>query len=272
MLNIVKRKPVSVRLVEDMDFVKYQGTGNDFIMIDGRNNTFSISADEIQGLCDRRFGIGADGLIILLNHNDYDFEMDYYNADGSKSFCGNGSRCAQAFAKELGIINENSTFLAIDGKHLGELRGALYATKMGDVSLVKKLNQDYFIDTGSPHYIRFVDDVNAVDVEKEGRSIRNQAEYKEQGCNVNFVDFKNQQLHVRTYERGVEAETYSCGTGVTAVAIAAVVKGLVNANEVSLITKGGELRIALEQDSPNRFTNIWLIGPAEKVYAGTLAQ
>lgn len=255
----------------EIEFFKYQGTGNDFIMIDGRSKRFHFSIDQIKMVCDRRFGIGADGLIILNAHPGCDFEMDYFNSDGSKSFCGNGSRCAQAFAKKLGMIGKTSKFLAIDGFHLGQSEGNQFATQMANVNQLEVLGKDYFIYTGSPHYIRYVADVDKIDVFKEGRAIRNSTPYKNEGTNVNFVSIHDQFLKVRTYERGVEAETYSCGTGVTAVAISYLVRENSNQNKISILTKGGELTIKLNrQNKKNDFRDIWLMGPAEYVFQGIL--
>ncbi|MEQ8909442.1 MAG: diaminopimelate epimerase [Vicingaceae bacterium] len=249
-------------------FFKYQGTGNDFIMLDGTEIKHQFSAQEILKICHRRFGIGADGLIILKPHDELDFEMDYYNADGSQSFCGNGSRCAQAFAKQLAWINQKSKFLAIDGIHEGKFQDGWFATKMAEVAQVKQIGADYFIHTGSPHYIRFVPDASKVEVLNEGRAIRNQEEYRKEGTNVNFVSLDKEKLTVRTYERGVEDETYSCGTGVTAAAIAYIEKSGNTQQQVEISTLGGALRIELEKMAPQHYTNIWLCGPAEFVYEG----
>lgn len=254
--------------VRKIEFVKYQGTGNDFIMIDAREKAVNFSADQIVKICHRRFGIGADGLILLKHHEDCDFEMDYYNADGSQSFCGNGSRCAQAFAKQLGIIENESRFLAIDGMHIGKSVGKEFATKMGDVDQIQRIGADYFIHTGSPHYIKYVDDVYSVDVLTEGAAIRNSLNYRENGTNVNFVSIQEENLIVRTYERGVEAETYSCGTGVTAVAISYLHLQNSYQKQVNIKTIGGDLQIHLERETENSFKNIWLQGPAEEVYMG----
>lgn len=251
-----------------MEFFKYQGTGNDFIMIDGMSKSVNLTAGEIAKLCDRRFGIGADGLIILKSHLECDFEMDYYNADGTQSFCGNGSRCAQAFAKKLGLITNTSYFLAIDGFHEGKVEGENFGTKMGDVSELKIMDKDYFINTGSPHYVKYVKNVEELDVYKHGKTIRNSPEYKEAGTNVNFVSVAEGFLKVRTYERGVEGETFSCGTGVTAVAISYLHKTDTNINKVNIETKGGALRIDLERVSAEEFSNIWLVGPAVEVFKG----
>tara|TARA_R110002072_G_scaffold12215_8_gene53409 strand:- start:614 stop:1387 length:774 start_codon:yes stop_codon:yes gene_type:complete len=254
----------------EISFVKYQGTGNDFIMIDAREKTVNFSVDTIVKTCHRRFGIGADGLILINNHSACDFEMDYYNADGSQSFCGNGSRCAQAFAKQLGIIDKESIFLAIDGMHMGKSVGAEFATKMGDVNQIQKIGDDYFIHTGSPHFIKYVADINSIDVEKEGAAIRNSPAYKKEGTNVNFVSVAEDCLMVRTYERGVEAETYSCGTGVTAVAISYLHQINSSQNQVKISTKGGDLLILLKRESDTNFKNIWLQGPAQEVYKGVI--
>ncbi len=253
-----------------IDFFKYQGTGNDFIMIDDRASKLVFSNKEIQQLCDRRFGIGADGLILIRNHAKADFEMVYYNSDGSQSFCGNGSRCALAFAKKLGIFQTEANFIAIDGAHVGKATDETYATKMGDVSVVESIHQDYFVHTGSPHYIRWENDLDQLDIIPSAHKIRYNDRFKQEGTNVNFVeDLANGDLRVRTYERGVEDETLSCGTGVTAVAIANAVRTNSQGPETLLKVQGGELKIAFER-SNNLFTNIWLIGPAKFVFAGTI--
>lgn len=253
----------------EIAFNKYQGTGNDFIMIDGRFKTVNISVEQLVKICHRRFGVGADGLIILKQHPEVDFEMDYYNADGSKSFCGNGSRCAQAFAKELGMIDDESTFIAIDGRHEGICSENVFATRMGDVNAIEEIGSDFYLHTGSPHYIRFVDELSSLDVEKEGRAIRNSADFREEGVNVNFVSIEGQTLRVRTYERGVEAETYSCGTGVTAAAISYLYRQNSYQNYVELNTLGGRLKVFLDRTEKTEFKSIWLEGPAEKVYSGS---
>lgn len=253
-----------------ISFSKYQATGNDFIMIDGRHQTCQFSSEEITQLCDRRFGVGADGLIIIKTHPELDFEMDYYNADGSQSFCGNGSRCAQAFATELGIIEGDSRFLAIDGIHEGKLEGNWYATHMADVGAerIEQIGDDYLINTGSPHYIRFVKQLEVYDVFNEGRKIRYSDRFKADGINVNFVQIKDKGIAVRTYERGVENETYSCGTGVTAATIAYLQKENLTRSEVDITTKGGPIIIEVKRESSNSFSDIWLKGPALKVFMG----
>jgi diaminopimelate epimerase len=253
-----------------IDFFKYQGTGNDFIMIDDRKNQLHFTSKDIQQLCNRKFGIGADGLILIRNHAEVDFEMVYFNSDGSQSFCGNGSRCALAFAKSLGVFNEEATFIAIDGKHIGKAAEEIYSTKMGDVSDVEIGDNFYFVHTGSPHFMVWKSDLDELDIITEAHKIRYNNRFKQAGTNVNFVqDLPDNQLRVRTYERGVEDETLSCGTGVTAVAIANAIKKDSSAKETRLKVEGGELTISFDRDE-NKFTNIWLIGPAEFVFAGSI--
>tara|TARA_B110000046_G_scaffold185979_1_gene230998 strand:- start:4577 stop:5344 length:768 start_codon:yes stop_codon:yes gene_type:complete len=253
-----------------LKFYKYQGTGNDFIMIDGRKESVKFSTNEILSLCDRRFGIGADGLIILKEEEGVDFLMDYYNADGTQSFCGNGSRCAQAFAQKLGIIQTDSRFKAIDGIHEGKIEGSSFATKIGNVSQIEKVDSDYFIHTGSPHCIKYVKNVEQVDVANEGRAIRNSEPFVKEGTNVNFVSVGQDHLKVRTYERGVEGETLSCGTGVTAVAISFLHQMNSTQSAVNIVTKGGNLRVELTRKETNLFEDIWLVGPAKQVFSGEI--
>ncbi|MDB4061556.1 diaminopimelate epimerase [Vicingaceae bacterium] len=253
-----------------LKFYKYQGTGNDFIMIDGRKESVKFSTNEILSLCDRRFGIGADGLIILKEEEGVDFLMDYYNADGTQSFCGNGSRCAQAFAQKLGIIQTDSRFKAIDGIHEGKIEGSSFATKIGNVSQIEKVDSDYFIHTGSPHYIKYVKNVEQVDVANEGRAIRNSEPFVKEGTNVNFVSVGQDYLKVRTYERGVEGETLSCGTGVTAVAISFLHQMNSTQSAVNIVSKGGNLRVELTRKDTNLFEDIWLVGPAKHVFSGEI--
>jgi diaminopimelate epimerase len=249
-------------------FHKYQGTGNDFVMIDNRDGLFDKSnLDAVQQLCDRRFGIGADGVILVENHPDCDFEMIYYNSDGSQSFCGNGSRCTVAFCKSLGIIETHTTFLAIDGMHEATIEGDIVSLKMGNVSEVEAGDDYYFIDTGSPHYIMYTDNVADADVVAEGQKIRYNERFKAEGTNVNLVQKNGTGVIVRTYERGVEDETLSCGTGVTAVALSAAVKGLAE-NECAIKVQGGQLKVKFNRTGEQSFDNIWLIGPGTFVYKG----
>ena len=254
-----------------ISFYKYQGTGNDFVMIDNRKLTFPATDDQlIKGLCDRRTGIGADGLILLQDHPDYDFEMVYFNADGRLgSMCGNGARCTVRFAKQLGVIEDVAYFLAADGEHQATIERDQIQLKMGDVTEVERIGDDYFLNTGSPHYVRFVDDVQELDVYDGGRAIRYSVRFEEKGTNVNFVErLSDSQVYVRTYERGVEDETLSCGTGVTACALVAGLEGA--ESPVSVKTPGGNLQVSFEQYGPG-FRYIYLIGPAKMVFSGTVA-
>lgn len=256
----------------EIHFSKYQGAGNDFIMInnlDGKYNDLSLS--QIQQLCNRKFGIGADGLIKINQHQTFDFEVDYYNADGSKSFCGNGGRCAVAFAKEIGLDVKKTKFTGFDGEHDAILKENTVELKMADVSQINSLKEDYELNTGSPHYIHFTNDVATFDIVDFGKSIRYSVPYKTNGINVNAVEVTSiNELFVRTYERGVEDETLSCGTGVTACAIAyAKHNHHLGDNTVQIKTLGGELSVRFHYDG-EKFTNVWLIGPGTFVYEGTI--
>ncbi|MDN5201827.1 diaminopimelate epimerase [Fulvivirgaceae bacterium BMA10] len=254
-----------------LKFYKYQGTGNDFVMIDNRQFTFNQNdLESVRKICDRKFGIGADGLILIQDHPDHDFEMVYFNADGSQSLCGNGSRCAVKFANFLGIIDQQTTFLAIDGAHEAFLEDDLVHLKMGDVEEVTIKNKEVFINTGSPHHIKFVDDVEQFDVVQEGKRIRYMEDYsKTGGTNVNFVQaLSHNQVFVRTYERGVEDETLSCGTGVTAVSLAVSLKNY--QSPVHIKTLGGDLQVSFNKINDQKFEEIYLIGPAGMVFEGSI--
>ncbi|MHA7130526.1 diaminopimelate epimerase [Algoriphagus namhaensis] len=252
-----------------ISFYKYQGTGNDFVMIDDRAGSMDDeNLDLISRLCDRKFGVGADGVILIRNHPDYDFEMVYFNADGSQSMCGNGARCAVAFAKFLGIIKEETHFLAIDGPHRARVADDLVELLMAEVQKVEEVGADLFVDTGSPHHLRAVSDVKSYPVVMEGEIIRHSDRYPK-GTNVNFVEkLGSDELFVRTFERGVEDETLSCGTGVTAAALAFGQKG--SNQEVKIHTLGGKLSVRYSSSASGGFQNIWLIGPADQVFAGTI--
>ncbi len=255
-----------------MHFYKYQGTGNDFIMIDQRHVQYLTRADVdvIERLCNRRFGIGADGLILLQKREGYDFEMIYFNSDGRESsMCGNGGRCSVAFAKQLEIIKDKTHFLAIDGEHDAIVRSDGWVElKMSDVINIENGADFYYLNTGSPHYITFVNDVNEVNVFEQGRAIRYNDRFKAEGTNVNFVAANNGGISVATYERGVEDETLSCGTGATAAAIAYYLKHDKKVNKaIPIQVKGGNLEVRFESDGQG-FTNIWLCGPAELVFEG----
>lgn len=258
-----------------IDFYKFEGTGNDFIMLDGRATDYSfLTQQQVEKLCNRRFGIGADGLIILTPVDGYDFKMVYYNSDGRLStMCGNGGRCLTAFASLLGVIDSKATFIAVDGPHEGIINQHTgnswdVSLKMIDVEGAEKVGDDFFINTGSPHHVQFVNNVGGVDVYADGKAIRNSARYANGGTNVNFIHAENGIVNVRTYERGVEDETLSCGTGVTAAAIAAYLNGVpAEGNNYLIATQGGRLRVNFTPQN-NRFTNVWLSGPATFVYKG----
>lgn len=256
----------------NIPFAKYQGTGNDFILVDNRTNAYSgISAKEIERICNRRFSIGADGLMLLNYKDGYDFEMKYYNADGKPgSMCGNGGRCIVLFAYDLGIRKSTFHFLASDGEHQAELDTGsnIINLKMKDVPGYKEVDGHFIVDTGSPHYIKFVSDVMDVDVVKDGTEIRHSEPFAKEGINVNFVEEKEaDEIIVRTYERGVEDETFSCGTGVTACAIVCHHND-VGYNDVTVTTKGGKLVVKYDRSYDNAYSDIWLCGPAVKAFDG----
>ncbi|MDR0802595.1 diaminopimelate epimerase [Fluviicola sp.] len=256
----------------NLHFVKYQGTGNDFIMIDNRSGEWNkLAISDIQKLCDRRFGIGADGLIKISSTEGYDFEMDYYNSDGSKSFCGNGARCSVAFAHELGILTNPVKFMAIDGIHEAVKSNGLISLKMNDVSSICTSGEDYILNTGSPHFIHFADDVSDFDIVAYGKEIRYSERYQQEGINVNVVhQMDAASFEIRTYERGVEDETLSCGTGVTAAALAFGEKnGISGEFEYKVKSQGGELSVKFTRNSKG-FSDVWLIGPAVSVFKGNL--
>ncbi|MCO5261168.1 MAG: diaminopimelate epimerase [Crocinitomicaceae bacterium] len=253
-------------------FSKYQGAGNDFIMLDNRDGQYdALTLSQIQFLCDRRFGIGADGLIKINTHPTLDFEADYYNADGSKSFCGNGGRCAVSFSNQLGIPVTNTSFLGYDGKHNAQLIGSDIHLQMSDVQNIKQFGNDYEINTGSPHYVRFLNSINDFDIFSFGQSIRYNETYKNEGINVNVVEIiGNDHLFVRTYERGVENETLACGTGVTACALAYASKfNKIGDNHIQIKVMGGNLSVRFHYDGTH-FTSIWLIGPGTFVFEGEI--
>ncbi|HET8810715.1 MAG TPA: diaminopimelate epimerase [Flavobacteriaceae bacterium] len=256
-------------------FYKYQGAGNDFVLIDDRTMNFKKDAKLVRGLCDRKFGIGADGLILLQNpiKEGEDFKMVYFNADGNEaSMCGNGARCISAFAKHLGVVAEKAVFSASDGSHQAVFDQGLVRVQMQNVSEITKTGDDaYFLDTGSPHYVLFTSNIDEIEVKTEGRKIRNNETYRENGVNVNFVSLgpNENKFFVRTYERGVEDETLSCGTGATAVALAAHFSGKTGEQQIFIETPGGKLSVAFEAVS-GKYKNIWLTGPVELVFKGEI--
>jgi diaminopimelate epimerase len=252
-------------------FFKYQGTGNDFVILDNRKHEYSsLNTDQIRRLCDRRFGIGADGLMLLNEKAGYDFEMKYFNADGREgSMCGNGARCIVKCAYHLAIHRNDYKFVAADGDHEAEIdTDGEVSLKMKDVDQIKKTHGDFTLNTGSPHYIKLVNDVMETDVYKKGRDIRYSKDFEEEGINVNFVEQAGEdKIIVRTYERGVEDETYSCGTGVVAAALVCY-HNENGYNEVEVKTLGGSLSVEFDRMDDDHYTNIWLSGPAEKVFEG----
>jgi diaminopimelate epimerase len=251
-------------------FAKFQGTGNDFILINNFDFSFSFSQNEIERLCHRRFGIGADGLILVQPEAGFDFRMVYFNSDGREStFCGNGGRCVVAFAKRLGLIDNKANFLAKDGPHEAEFQGELVQLKMRDVEQISEKTLGSELFTGSPHLVRWVDDLENLEVKKEGASIRYSPEYQAEGININFIKKTVSGIYVRTYERGVEDETYSCGTGVTASALVASTFGL--HSPITVSTPGGNLQVEFEKDGLGGFRNVYLTGPAQFVFEGSVS-
>lgn len=266
-----------------MKFWKYQGAGNDFVMVDQRAQQWLTRADtaQIERLCNRRFGIGADGLILLQEKAGFDFEMIYFNADGREStMCGNGGRCIVAFAQHLGLIGTQCHFWAIDGAHDARLIAdtsqapdmAWVELQMIDVANIRRDGEAYVLNTGSPHYVRFVSDLEAVDMPDVGRKVRYSDTYRQEGINVNFAEAVADGLRVRTYERGVEDETLACGTGVTAVALASTLQMPATQTDfhIPVQTRGGQLAVRFSAQGKGRFSNIWLCGPATRVFSGDI--
>jgi diaminopimelate epimerase len=254
------------------NFNKYQGTGNDFIIIDNRTTKFNPDDQKlVERLCDRRFGIGADGLILITNHPSEDYEMKYFNSDGKQgTMCGNGGRCAADFSYKSGIAGKKQRFIATDGIHEAVIENEIVRLRMNDVSGTKLVNGNYFINTGSPHYVIFVKNINDLDVYNEGKKIRLAKDFAPGGTNVNFVEVHNDSIFVRTFERGVEDETLSCGTGATASAIAAVLSGHFGINSIPIKTIGGNLNVSFDIRE-GKIINIWLSGSATFVYKGEIA-
>jgi len=254
-------------------FYKYQGTGNDFVILDNRDGRFdALTQKQVRNLCDRRFGIGADGLMLLNRKTGYDFEMIYFNADGNLStMCGNGGRCLVKFAYHMGIHKYTYKFLAVDGEHDAEIdNNGLIRLKMNDVDQVEEHNTYVILNTGSPHFVKFASDVENIDVVATGRDIRYSKKFSQEGINVNFLEtIGDDSIYVRTYERGVEDETMSCGTGVTAAALVSAHNSR-GFNRVRVKTPGGGLSVEYNKIDDQHFENIWLCGPAELVYIGEI--
>ena len=251
-------------------FQKYQGTGNDFIIIDNTDLSFpSENISLIKQLCDRKFGIGCDGLILINPSDSSDYLMNYYNSDGNLgSMCGNGARCSVKFAQNLNIINDKTVFTAFDGLHNALIFEDYIMLSMKPVNEIKKYGNDLFLDTGSPHYVQLVSDIEKIDVLSQGRLIRNNSLFKNNGVNVNFVQLiSNSEFSVRTYERGVENETLSCGTGVTAVALAMFELNKTSLNKLKIVTKGGDLSVEFNKTLKG-YNNIKLTGMVKMVYSG----
>jgi diaminopimelate epimerase len=255
----------------NINFSKYQGTGNDFVIIDNRSSAISLSNAQIAFLCNRRFGIGADGLMLLGTAQGFDFSMTYYNADGTEgTMCGNGGRCLVKFANDNGIVKDHYHFIAIDGPHEAIIHNNGWVhLKMSDVNAVET-GKDFFVtNTGSPHYIKVVDDIENFEVFNEGKAIRYNDRFANEGINVNFIQHQGDHLFVRTYERGVENETYSCGTGVTASAIISCLHKT-GEHDVHIKTIGGNLAVSFNNKGGGHFNQIWLKGPSTFVYKASI--
>ncbi len=254
-----------------MKFSKYHGAGNDFIMIDNRENMFPKQQNIIAMLCHRHFGIGADGLILLENDATTDFRMIYYNSDGNQStMCGNGGRCVVQFAHDLQIIKNNTTFIAIDGEHNAEIIGKEIKLQMIEVKEVIMKKQDYILNTGSPHYVRFVENITDFPVVATAREIRYNDTFSKEGINVNFAEIMDENtVFVRTYERGVEDETLACGTGVTAVAISIAAKNNLQEGKLNIQTLGGKLSVSWQEQN-HIYNKIFLQGEAKFVFKGKI--
>ena len=256
-----------------IEFYKYQGTGNDFVILENRDNKYvGLTSQQVKHICDRRFGVGADGLMLLNKHPELDFEMKYFNADGNESsMCGNGGRCLVQFAKHQGMYKSTYQFMAIDGIHEADIDlQNKVRLKMKDVNKVDYHSGYAVLNTGSPHFVKFADNVENIDVVETGHEIRYSKTFAAEGINVNFVETTDEDgIFVRTYERGVEDETMSCGTGVTASALmnAHNEKGF---NRVEVKTPGGHLSVEFNKIDDEHFDNIWLCGPAEFVYKGEI--
>ena len=254
-------------------FYKYQGAGNDFVIIDNRANVFTGDKEKLaKELCKRKFSIGSDGLIFIENSEKAAFKIDFLNPDGSRSFCGNGSRCAVQFARDQNIFVSNETsFIAIDGIHFANIARDSVKIEMKDVHLIQELEDSYFTNTGSPHYVSYFDSIDEFDIIEFGHKIRYSEKYKIVGTNVNIVEeMSPMNIKVRTYERGVENETLACGTGVTACALTYGLKNKISSGTVNIQALGGELKVSFTRSNDNSFERIWLEGPAIFVFKGEI--
>ncbi|MEP6712575.1 MAG: diaminopimelate epimerase [Ferruginibacter sp.] len=254
-------------------FYKYQGTGNDFVVFDNRQGELDkLTKKQVKHICDRRFGVGGDGLMLLNEKTGYDFEMIYYNSDGNtSSMCGNGGRCLVKFAFHAGIHKYTYRFTASDGEHEAEIdNNGIIRLKMKNVDKVEEHSSFAVLNTGSPHFVKFATDIKNIDVVQTGRDIRYSKHYTAEGINVNFVEGTGEDsIYVRTYERGVEDETLSCGTGVTAAALVSAHNSR-GFNRVEVKTPGGNLSVEYNKIDETHFDNIWLCGPAELVFKGEI--
>ena len=255
-----------------IDFFKYHGAGNDFIIIEDKNNiSLTLNEHNIAHLCDRHFGIGADGIMLLQPSSKYDFKMKYYNSDGKEgTMCGNGGRCIVAFANKLNLIDKTTEFEAIDGIHKATISGNTISLKMIDVNDYDENDGNYIINTGSPHYISFQRNISDLNLIEKAHKIRYNEKFKNEGINVNFVSINEDEIQLRTYERGVENETLACGTGAVATAIATFISGKSMNSNLGINVKGGLLNVSFDTTDNIHFTNIWLRGSAEFVFKGKI--
>ncbi len=256
----------------EISFYKYHGAGNDFIIIDNRTFYYdNMTFEQRKILCDRRYGVGADGLMFIQPCGKSDFRMVYFNSDGNEgSMCGNGGRCIVAFANKIGMIKQSTKFDTIDGFHEATIEGNQVKLLMSDVVYIDNESDYFFLNTGSPHYVKFVEGLSEMDVFTEGRKVRNNKRFKEKGTNVNFAERTNDGLFVRTYERGVEVETLSCGTGVVATAIVSAFDKSAGNYIIPITTKGGELQVSFQKTDTENYQQIWLKGPTEFVFSGKI--
>jgi diaminopimelate epimerase len=254
-----------------IEFTKYQGAGNDFIIIDCREKECKLSLNDIRFLCDRRFGVGADGLMTINNSLGFDFGMRYYNSDGKEaSMCGNGGRCIAEYARRNKITDNNKiTFSAVDGSHTATINGDQISLSMNDVEEITGYSDGFFLNTGSPHFVKFVDSIESIDVFKEGKDIADETRFSPLRTNVNFLELTDKVTKIATFERGVEAETLACGTGAVASAIVLFHTGKTIQLPIKLEAKGGNLEVDFTQ-SGKKYTNVFLTGPAEYVFKGEI--